>query len=541
MAEIYTKEQLNNLSQEDLVQTILTMQEHLEAMQKNYESLDHTMQLMLEQLADAKRHRFGRSSEQLEDNGQLTLDELDSSYAIFNEAEVLYDSPDEEEETVKPRGKKKKGKREEDLKDLPVEVISHQMSEKDLKEFFGDEEYKQLPDEIQRRYVYHPAKVCVEEHHIEVYSGKESERMIKATHPKALLKGSLASSSLMAGIINGKYVNALPFYRLEKTFQNDGVNVTRKAMADWSVKVSERYLSLLYDHIRDQLIQAPILQADETPVLVNKDGRDAGSKSYMWVYRTGRFDTKHPIILYEYQKTRKADHPREFLKDFSGVCVTDGYQVYHTLEGERQDLTIAGCWAHARRRYDEALKALPKDKRKDCLANTALKMIRAIYKANEALDSFPSEERLQKRQTIVKPLVEAYFAWVKENHSKVLKGTKTEKGMQYSINQEKYLKTFLDYPDVPMDNNAAEQSIKNFCVGKKNWLFCDTLSGAKSSAIIYSIVETAKANNLKVYEYINHILSVLPEHMEDTDYSFIDDLLPWSEKIPKECKKQAKE
>jgi len=540
MAEIYTKEQLNNLSQEDLVQTILTMQEHLEVMQKNYESLDHTMQLMLEQLADAKRHRFGRSSEQLEDNGQLTLAELDSSYAIFNEAEVLYDSPDEEEETVKPRGKKKKGKREEDLKDLPVEVISHQMSEKDLKEFFGDEEYKQLPDEIQRRYVYHPAKVCVEEHHIEVYSGKESERMIKATHPKALLKGSLVSSSLMAGIINGKYVNALPFYRLEKTFQNDGVNVTRKAMADWSVKVSERYLSLLYDRIRDYLIQTPILQADETPVLVNKDGRDAGSKSYMWVYRTGRFDTKHPIILYEYQKTRKADHPREFLKNFSGVCVTDGYQVYHTLEGERQDLTIAGCWAHARRRYDEALKALPKDKRKDCLANTALKMIRAIYKANEAFDAFPPEERLQKRQTIVKPLVEAYFAWVKENHSKVLKGTKTEKGMQYSINQEKYLKTFLDYPDVPMDNNAAEQSIKSFCVGKKNWLFCDTLSGAKSSAIIYSIVETAKANNLKVYEYINHILSVLPEHMEDTDYSFIDDLLPWSEKIPEECKKQTK-
>ena len=539
MAEIYTKEQLNNLSQEDLVQTILSMQEHLEAMQKNYESLDHTMQLMLEQLADAKRRRFGRSSEQLEDIGQLTLNDLDSSYAIFNEAEVLHDLSDEEE-APKPRGKKKKGKREEDLKDLPVEVISHQMSEKDLKEFFGDEEYKQLPDEIQRRYVYHPAKVCVEEHHIEVYSGKESERMIKATHPKALLKGSLVSSSLMAGIINGKYVNALPFYRLEKTFQNDGVNVTRKAMADWSVKVSERYLSLLYDRIHDQLIQAPILQADETPVLVNKDGRDAGSKSYMWVYRTGRFDTEHPIILYEYQKTRKADHPREFLKDFSGVCVTDGYQVYHTLEGERQDLTIAGCWAHARRRYDEALKALPKDKRKDCLANTALKMIRAIYKANEALDSFPSAERLQKRQATVKPLVEAYFAWVKENHSKVLKGTKTEKGMQYSINQEKYLKTFLDYPDVPMDNNAAEQSIKNFCVGKKNWLFCDTLSGAKSSAIIYSIVETAKANNLKVYEYINHILSVLPEHMEDTDYSFIEDLLPWSEKIPEECKKQTK-
>ena len=538
MAETYTKEQLNNLGQEELVQIVLSMQSGFEALQKSYENLDHTMQLMLEQLSDANRRRFGRSSERLEVNGQLSFDELGAEYAVFNEAEVLFDLDDEEE--TKPRGRKKKGKREEDLKELPVKPIFHSMSEEELKDFFGDEEYKQLPDEIQKRYVYKPAEVYVEEHHVEVYSGKKSERMVKAKHPKWLLKGSMVSPSLAAGIMNGKYTNAVPLYRLETNFQNNGVNITRKSMAEWVIKIGERYLSLLYDRLHECLLNIPILQADETPVLVNKDGRFAGSKSYMWVYRSGAYDVSHPIILYEYQKTRKADHPREFLKDFSGVCVTDGYQVYHTLENERGDLTVAGCWAHARRRFDEALKALPKEKRKGCVADTALKMIKAIYKANDALDGMSDKERLEKRQSVIKPLVEAYFAWIKENQPLVLKNSKTDTGIKYSINQEKYLKTFLEYPNVPMDNNAAEQSIKNFCVGKKNWIFCDTVSGANASAIIYSIVETAKANGLRPFYYLQHVLTVLPEHMDDTDYKFIDDLLPWSENLPEECKKSPK-
>ena len=167
-------------------------------------------------------------------------------------------------------------------------------------------------------------------------------------------------------------------------------------------------------------------------------------------------------------------------------------------------------------------------------------MIQAIYTADKAFAEQPPEERLKQRQSVVQPLVEAYFAWLKENQEKVMNGTKTAKGIQYSLNQEQYLKSFLKHPDIPMDNNAAERAIRSFCVGKKNWMFIDTISGAKSSAIIYSIVETVKANHLKPYHYFDYMLSSFANHMDDLeakDYSFIDNLLPWSESIPKECRK----
>ena len=260
----------------------------------------------------------------------------------------------------------------------------------------------------------------------------------------------------------------------------------------------------------------------------------------MWVYRTGRMYTERQIVLYEYQKTRNASHPREFLKDFSGVCVTDGCQVYHAIEEEREDLRTAGCWSHARRRFDEAVKALPKAKQKDSRAYLALTMIQAIYREEKQLKDLPAGERKNRRQLSVRPLVEAYFTWVRENLPKVPQKSKTWEGFNYSLNQEKYLKVFLDDGEVPMDNNAAEQSIRGFCIGKKNWVMIDTIAGAKSSAIIYSIAETAKANNLKPYDYFEYLLTEIPKHLEDTDRSFLDDLLPWSPSLPANCRKPDK-
>ena len=213
-----------------------------------------------------------------------------------------------------------------------------------------------------------------------------------------------------------------------------------------------------------------VLQADETPVRVTKENRTEGSKHYMWVYRTGKMYQDKPIVLYDYQPTRNTSHPRKFLKDFRGICVTDGYQVYHTLEEERDDLTVAGCWAHARRRFDEAVKALPKAKRNESLAYLALKQIQAIYREEKKLADESAEKRLQHRQLIIKPMVDAYFAWVKENIHKVPAKGKTHNGFSYSINQEKYLRVFLEDGEVPIDNNAAEQSIRGFCIGKKNWM-----------------------------------------------------------------------
>ena len=536
MASKYTEEQLNSLDRETLIRLFLSQQGQLE-------NIDHTLQLVLEQMADLKRHRFGRSSEKHETEDQISFMEVDGKIVFFNEAEAVAaeENTQEEPESVSRRKpKKKQGKREEDLDGLPVVVVEHSMTDEELEDKFGKDGWKQLPDEVYRRYSFTPAKIQVEEHHVKVYAGKETQEVIKAPHPQALLRGSLVSPSLEAAVMNAKYVNAVPLYRQEQEFERYGLHISRQNMANWTIQCTDRYLAVLYDYLHEKLYGYHVLQADETPVLVNKDGRPAGSKSYMWVYRTGRMYTECQIILYEYQRTRNASHPREFLKDFSGVCVTDGYQVYHTVEEEREDLKIAGCWSHARRRFDEAVKALPKAKQKDSRAYLALTMIQAIYREEKLLKDLPAKERVIRRQLSVRPLVEAYFVWVRETLPKVPQKSKTWEGFNYSLNQEKYLKVFLDDGEVPMDNNAAEQSIRGFCIGKKNWVMIDTIAGAKSSAIIYSIAETAKANKLKPYDYFEYLLTEIPKHLDVPDSSFLDDLLPWSPSLPENCRKPGK-
>ncbi|MGY3663750.1 MAG: IS66 family transposase [Roseburia sp. 1XD42-69] len=537
MALKYTEEQLNSLDRETLIRLFLSQQEQLE-------NIDHTLQLVLEQMADLKRHRFGRSTEKHEIEDQISFMEVDGKVVFFNESEAVAaeeNALEDPEDVSRTKPKKKQGKREEDLEGLPVVVVEHSMTNGELEDKFGKDGWKQLPDEVYRRYSFTPAKIEVEEHHVKVYAGKETEEVVKAPHPQTLLRGSLVSPSLEAAVMNAKYVNAVPLYRQEQEFERYGLHISRQNMANWTIQCADRYLAVLYDYLHEKLYSYHVLQADETPVLVNKDGRPAGSKSYMWVYRTGRMYTERQIVLYEYQKTRNASHPREFLKDFNGVCVTDGYQVYHTIEGEREDLRIAGCWSHARRRFDEAVKALPKQKQKDSCAYLALTMIQAVYREEKQLKDLPAGERRNRRQLSVKPLVEAYFTWVRENLPKVPQKSKTWEGFNYSLNQEKYLKVFLDDGEVPMDNNAAEQSIRGFCIGKKNWMMIDTVAGAKSSAIIYSIAETAKANSLKPYDYFEYLLTEIPKHLDDTDRGFLDDLLPWSPNLPANCRKPGKE
>jgi len=525
-----TIENLEKLDHKDLVKLVLAQQEELE-------KLDRRLQHFMEEVADADRRLFGRSSEKFMVEGQLSFFES-GDLAYFNEAEAVCDEDSQANPVLSVKHTRPSGKKAVDLSKLEVVKETHyDMSDEEVAEAFGEEGFKRLPDEIIKRYYFVPSKIGIEEIHVGVYAGKKTDTIIKAKYPAYLMRNSLVSPSLEAGIMNAKFVNAVPFYRIEKQMQADGINITRAEMARWTIASADRYLSVFHRFLKERMYTYHVLHADETPVLVNKDDRPAGSKSYMWVYKTGRM-YEHPIVLYEYQKTRNASHPREFLKNFSGVCVTDGYQVYHTIEKERDDLKIAGCWAHARRRYDEALKAMSAGDRKKSLAYKALSMIQAIYKVDGTLQDLPPEERREKRQQLVKPLTEAYFAWCHENALKVSEKSKTGKGISYSLNQEEYLKVFLDDPDVSLDNNSAEQSIRSFCIGKKNFVMIDTLSGADASAIVYSIVETAKANNLNVYEYMKHLLTVIPEHMDDTDNNFCEQLLPWSEALPESCHKK---
>lgn len=538
MAVNYTEEQLNNVDKSFLIQLLLQQQEQLNALTKELHASNEKMQLLMEQVILGKQNRFGRSSEKMEDTSQICFREVNGTIVFFNEAEAVCDlnaAEPEDLELKSPKQPKRKGKKEADLSGLPVRRIDHYLSAEELEAEFGVRGWKQLPDAISRKYHFVPAKVEVEEHHIGVYASKTDEHMVKADHPKTLLHGSLVSPSLGAAIINGKYVNAVPLYRLEQEFQRYGLQITRQNMANWCIRLAEEYLSILYDYLHKELYFYHVIQADETPVLVNHDGRKAGSKSWMWVYRSGHLYQKRQIVLYEYQQTRNASHPREFLKGYDGICVTDGYQVYHTLEKELEELTIAGCWVHCRRRFDEALKLIPKSYQKESNTFLLMKQIQAIYREEGKLKDLSSDERLKQRQAVIKPLVDAFFAYLKTIN--VSKKDKFGDAVGYALNQEKYLRVFLTDGDVPIDNNASERAIRGFCIGKKNWQMIDTIHGAKSSAIIYSIVETAKANNLKPFDYVQHLLEEIPKHMDDRDCSFLEDLLPWSEKLPAEIRK----
>ena len=538
MAVRYTEEQLNSVDKSFLIHLLLQQQEQLEVLTKELHASNEKMQLLMEQVILGKQNRFGRSSEKMEDTNQICFLEVDGTIVFFNEAEAVCDLSAAEPEDLEPKSPKqpkRKGKKEADLSGLPVRRIDHYLSEAELEAEFGKKGWKQLPDAISRKYHFVPAKVEVEEHHIGVYASKTDEHMVKADHPNVLLHGSLVSPSLAAAVINGKYVNAVPLYRLEQEFQRYGLQITRQNMANWCIRLGEEYLSVLYDYLHKELYSYHIIQADETPVLVNHDGRKAGSKSWMWVYRSGHLYQNRQIVLYEYQQTRNASHPREFLKGYDGICVTDGYQVYHTLEKELEELTIAGCWVHCRRRFDEALKLIPKSCQKESNVFLLMKQIQAIYREEGKLKDLSSDERLKQRQVVIRPLVDAFFAYLKT--IKVSKKDKFGDAVGYALNQEKYLRVFLTDGDIPIDNNASERAIRGFCIGKKNWQMIDTINGAKTSAIIYSIVETAKANNLKPFNYVQYLLEELPQHMDDRDCSFLEDLLPWSEKLPAEIRK----
>ena len=561
MALALSEEQLVKLNKKDILQLLLEsmaqekeLRSQLAVLTDELKRTNQQMQVILEKWNLAQANRFGRSSEKMGyDTGTCQQLELAVMYAeCFNEAEATVnetppDEPDMEEVTVTAHKRKKHaGKREEDLKDLPhAEPVISTLTEEELLEQLGPG-YRQLKDEVYQRLEFHPSSFEVKEYHICVYVSADGKKFAKAKRPQAdLFRNSIATPSLLAGILNYKYVNALPVHRLAQDFKRSEVNISPQVMCNWVIKSSEIYFSLVYDWRKDVLLKQPVVQADETTLKVNRDGRKAGSSSYMWVYITGEHDDSgKKIVLYDYCRTRSTEHLREFLSSYKGILVSDGYQSYHTFSKE-QSLTSAGCWTHCRRRFVNAIKAaqkdLPEEALKNSIAYQALARISAIYKLDGSWKERTSEYRMEHRQRILKPLVDEYFDWVKEQIKtcNVLPKSETGEGLSYSINQEKYLRAFLDNRDIPIDNSACERAIRPFCVGRKNWNVIDTVEGAQASAIVYSIAETAKANNLKPYQYFEYLLTELPERIsrkKDSTFS-LDDLMPWSPKLPMSCRK----
>ena len=512
-----TKEELANFSKEDLINIVMKKQE---------ENL-----LLQEQICVSKNLQFGNKSEKMEDLLSLpTFDEIENTASATEKEPEL--------ETVVYKRHKQVGKSEADLKDLPVTVVEHEMSEEELVETFGANNWKRLPDYVYKKVVLHRAYHEVLEHHVAVYASKVEDKIVRAKHPAELLPHSIATPSLVAGIMNAKYTNALPLYRIEQEYQRYDLHISRQTMANWVISCTNLYLYSMYEYLHKNLLTRSVLQADETPVIVSKDRTTKTGKSFMWVYRSGSFDDKNPVVLYEYQKSRATEYPEAFLKGFSGSLVCDGYSAYHKLGKTHSEITVANCYAHARRHFSKAVKAAGENpKMGKSLATEALQRIGAIYAEEEKIKDLSCEERLQVRQSAIQPLVVDFFAWIREHEHDVLSKSETGKGFTYCLNQEPYLKAFLSNGEIPIDNSASERAIRPFTTGRRNWVMIDSKNGAQSSAVIYSLVETAKANNLKPYEYLEWLLTEIPEHQNDTSTDYLENLLPWSDSVPEVCRK----
>lgn len=537
----HTLDELKNYSRDELITIILMMQSQLDVLNENVERL-------IEQVRIANNYRFGKHTE--------TLSSIEGQLSFFDEAEASSNDdlaePSIEEVIPKVRSSKKSGQRELNLKDFPVEVIPvHSVSVEELNNYFGEGNWRRMPDETYKRLRHEPESWTVEEHTVEVYVGTDGDRQdefLRGKAPKNLIKNSIVTPSLLASILNVKYVNSSALHRIEQEFERNGVNISRQTMSNWIINCANRYFAPFVNKMREELLKLPVTQSDETPTQVIQDSTHPNSKCYMWVHRSGEFYDDRKIVIYEYQKGRNHKIPLEFYRDYKGVLVTDGLQQYHLVDRELPGLVNAGCWAHARRDLSDAVKAADKSSPsavRNSVAYIALQKIGEFYNADTELKGLSSEERLQKRQTVIKPLVEAFFAWVKEqvDNCAVPPKSKTGQGLQYILNQEKYLKVFLDYADVPIDNSASERAIKTFCLGKKNWMFHNTAKGASASALVYSISETAKANNLRPYYYFKYILTELPNLCDEKgniDPAQLDYLMPWSESLPEECRKQCR-
>ena len=547
----YTEAELNEFSKKHLVKLMLDQQEQLARLNDNMERL-------LEQFSLMQNHHFGRKTEK--------LDQFPGQLSFFNEAEAASDpeaeEPEYEEVVRKVKKKKEKGKRELDLEGLPEEDVPHSLSDDQLDDFFGKGCWRRMEPDEYARLRFNPASWTVERHKVDVAvgtRGDHQDEFLRGDRPKDLLRNSLVTPSLEAAIMNAKYVNSLPLNRISTEFERNGVFISRQTMANWTIECAKRYLFPMYTLLHEILLTYHVNQCDETPVqVVNDNDPDnpedqksaAGHKNYMWVHRSGEFYKDHQIVLFEYQRGRGHEHPEAFYSGFAGVLVTDGLQQYHIVEDHLKDLINANCWVHLRRFFADAIKAIGKankDAIKTTLAYQALTRIATIYKLENTLKDLTASERLAERQKSIKPLVEEFFTWAKDRleDDSVLPKGKTADGLRYAINQEKYLKVFLEDGEVPIDNSASERALRTFCVGKKSWVLISTTRGADASAIIYSITETAKLNGLNPYYYLDHLLTEIPkllppkkkdEEQKLPDRSQLEKLLPWSKELPAKCR-----
>ena len=487
------------------------LQEMVLALQSQMKALEQKYQLLIEQFRLAQHQRFGRSSEAHPAQPDL-----------FNEAETEVDVVEEVQEE-KITYTRKKPSRTKLPEDLPREVIEHDIDEADKTCDCCGEAMHRMGEERSEKLEFIPASIKVIEHVRPKYGCRQCENhgtevKIKiAPMPASVIPKSIATPSLLSQIITSKYQYSLPLYRQESMFKQYGIELGRKTMSDWMMKCSALFKPL-YDELKKQLLQQPALHVDETVLKVIKEDK---TKCYMWVFCSGTdapSESKIPnIVLYHYDNgSRSRRVLTDYLEGYDGYIHADGYTSYDNIAA-----TIVGCFAHVRRKFKEAKLKQPKGAQGK--ADWALNLIQKLYGIEKRIKNSLPEHKYKVRQEESLPLLEKFKAWLDKSLLQIPPTAPVGSAINYALNQWPKLIEYVNDGNLSIDNNRAERAVKPFVIGRKNWMFNFTPSGAEASAILYSIVQTAIANGHTPYDYICHCLEHLTHQPND-----IESILPWN-------------
>lgn len=501
-------------------------------LESEYEKLKKRIDWLIEQTLVEKKKKYGSSSEKTD---HLQLD-------LFNEIEVFSDEQGEESEQTDIVAHKRRKKRSKSLisklpDDLPVDVIECTLPDDDMVCAICGEARHVIGKELARKeLVIIPAHVEIREYWQNIFGCRNCENtgtevpIVKANVPNSVIKGSFASAEAIAHIATQKFVMSSPLHRQEQELKSKNIDLSKQTMSNWLIKATESHLYPIYEKMHKDIKKNDILHADETELQVLREpGKKAQSKSFMWLYRTGN-GCSYPIVLYEYQPDRKHKRPREFLDGWSGYLHSDGYAGYKKLP---DDVTVVCCFLHARRKFTDALTALknsPSDDKKKTIAGQGVAYCNKLFDIERNIANLSFDEKKKKRQELSAPIIKKMSTWL-DNVNASGKSS-TGKALTYLRNQWPYLIKYIDDGRLEISNNRAERSIKPFVIGRKNFLFANTPKGAKASAVLYSIIETAKENGLSPYLYLKYIFSKSP-NMDTPD---VNVLMPYAPEVQENCK-----
>lgn len=498
---------------ETLPTDVTALQELVVALREQNDDLTSKYQRLVDMFRLAQQKRFGNSSEAYPGQGEL-----------FNEAEELVEqAAEDDDETKSPR---KKPKRQKLSADIPRERVIHDIAQEDKFCDCCHGELHQIGEDTNEKLEFIPAQVKVIVNVRPKYACQACEKngtsnkIKQAPVPASVIPKGYATPSLLSQIITSKYQYGLPLYRQEAMFKQYGIELSRKTTAQWMMRCAD-ILQILYDRLRQILLEQPVMFADETTLKVGGDNK---SKSYMWLYASGADSpdgkltgTVIPnIVLYDYNISRAAQVAVDYLDGYDGYLHVDGYPGYHKTQA-----TLVGCWAHARRKFTDAQKAM--GKHKSGKIDWALNHIQKLYRVETQIKDKTIDERYRIRQEKSLPLLAQFKTWLIKSEQQVIAKNDLSDAIQYCLNQWEKLQRYTLDGRLSIDNNRSERAIKSFVTGRKSWLFSQTANGAQSSAVLFSMVESAKANGLTPYDYIKYLLELFSLPEPD-----VEQLLPWN-------------